>query len=402
MPPAESPIRARYTRHDPRGAFPRRAGGAGIEANRLAMYWRPIIDLGSCPFPAIRMRLIRGLDDGLWFSRLGVPGLRRQVLRHAGLDDYDCPDPTALAEEKQSPRWRSLVAGIRRFDELGDDRRAALVLHLAQLSFSDYAVALAGAVEPTGEPERDAYAYHVARVRSRLPGRMAATVPLFERLAATAATPRLVVQGCFQVIGNTVVSGGDLALARRHEQRARAAMRPAGGWHDHLVLSRLHRAFAMLRGAEGDHEGRRAELREARAHNDRLMAEPLDELVALEDRAHLADIAITGGLTDPAVTPARMRELAHELATLDPYCVQSRLVVGDAYAALHDYGEAARWYAAAGELGTGDGAVGWYRAGQCHALAGRPREAAEAMGRCLDLDTTAVEPREYLLKEELT
>jgi hypothetical protein len=61
-----------------------------------------------------------------------------------------------------------------------------------------------------------------------------------------------------------------------------------------------------------------------------------------------------------------------------------------------DLAAAARWYVAAGELGTGDGAEGWYRAGQCFERLGWPDRAANAMGRCLELDTTAVEPRRYL------
>jgi predicted TPR repeat methyltransferase len=88
--------------------------------------------------------------------------------------------------------------------------------------------------------------------------------------------------------------------------------------------------------------------------------------------------------------------LCAQLNTLDPNCVEARLVVGDGHAAIQDWTQAAHWYQKAGELGTGAGAIGWFRAAQCHDLAGDPAAALNAMGHCLELDTTAVEPRTSL------
>jgi hypothetical protein len=54
------------------------------------------------------------------------------------------------------------------------------------------------------------------------------------------------------------------------------------------------------------------------------------------------------------------------------------------------------WYAAAGELGTGAGAVGWFRVGQCYEFAGDRGRAVNAMGRCLELDGVAKDARTFI------
>ena len=87
---------------------------------------------------------------------------------------------------------------------------------------------------------------------------------------------------------------------------------------------------------------------------------------------------------------------------IDPTCAEALLVVGDGHAATGDYATAAHWYAKAGDLGTVSGATGWYRAAQCHHILGEHTTALNAMGRCLELDTTAREPQEYLSRQETT
>jgi hypothetical protein len=72
------------------------------------------------------------------------------------------------------------------------------------------------------------------------------------------------------------------------------------------------------------------------------------------------------------------------------------LLVGDAFAASGEYAEAAHWYGRAGELGTGSGAVGWFRAAQCYDFIGDRASAVNAMGRCLEFDATAIEAQKYL------
>jgi tetratricopeptide (TPR) repeat protein len=62
-------------------------------------------------------------------------------------------------------------------------------------------------------------------------------------------------------------------------------------------------------------------------------------------------------------------------------------------------GEAARWYEAAGDLETVSGAQGWFRAGQCYDRLGDREQALAAMARCLELDRSAVEPRQYLRRK---
>ena len=145
MSTARVGVRRRYTRTDPRGRFPRLTDAPELEFNRLAVFWRPIIDLVHTPLAPMRLRMIRPVVQWLadpteapqgllWFSRIGVPGLRRQVLRHAGLDAYDCVRPAQLPVPLRTPAWQRLVELVARFDELDDRVRALLVFHLAQLS----------------------------------------------------------------------------------------------------------------------------------------------------------------------------------------------------------------------------------------------------------------------------
>lgn len=54
--------------------------------------------------------------------------------------------------------------------------RALLVFHLAQLSYCHLAIRLAGLVHPAGDPDIDHYAYEVARVHARTPGKTAAAI----------------------------------------------------------------------------------------------------------------------------------------------------------------------------------------------------------------------------------
>jgi hypothetical protein len=55
-------------------------------------------------------------------------------------------------------------------------------------------------------------------------------------------------------------------------------------------------------------------------------------------------------------------------------------------------------YSRADELGKASGAVGWFRAAQCYTAIGDDGAALSAMGRCLELDGTAIEAQEYVRK----
>ena len=116
-------------------------------------------------------------------------------------------------------------------------------------------------------------------------------------------------------------------------------------------------------------------------------------MVVTENRLYLLELEIEIALRHAR---ADLRALCQALVRLDPYCVEARLRAGDGFAAMGDYAEAARWYSLAGELGTGSGALAWFKAGQCYDVIGDRGSAANAMGRCLELDETAVEPRSYL------
>jgi hypothetical protein len=360
-----------------------------------------MIDMTDSPFAAVRLRAIIPVADWLaddeghrsWFSMIGVPGLRRQVVLHAGLAEFDCARPEGLPPERRSARWQGLVDLLGRFGELADGKRALLVFHLAQLSFTECVFAVAGVVEPNGDPDHDRYAYEVARVHSRHPARVAAALRVFGRLTEVTTDPLLALGACFQGMGHAIRDRDDHSQAREFEKQGRAVDGVPDDWHGCLVRSRFHRAVALLRLAQGQADSMRRELECAVALGDQLAAHAqgqADRLVAAENTRYLIELQVRTALSE------EVRTLCARLASLDPHCVEAKLVIGDSLARVGEVASAARWYASAGELGTTSGAIGWYRAGQCYDRLGEYPAAVHAMGRCLELDATAVEPRAYL------
>ncbi|WP_449060981.1 tetratricopeptide repeat protein [Planomonospora algeriensis] len=406
-------LEQRYTRSDPRGLFPRLSGMPPLEHNRLGVFWRPIIDMTDSPVAPLRLRMIQPVSEWLadprpdrwsWFAMIGVAGLRHQVLRHAGLDHYDCRRPTELPEELRTPQWNVLMRAIDRFPELDPAPRALVVFQLAQLSYCQYALELAGPVAPTGDPGHDRYVYEVARVHARYPGHGPKALALFRELAA-AKDPLLALASCAQGIGHSIRGGDRTGLAGTFAglgERVLGSV-PRDDWHAWLVRSRFHRAVALLRLAEGRPDAMRDELETALRWNERLTAgaaADADRMAAVENTRYLLEarilLAARGRHRDEA------RKLCEDLNRLDPHCVEARLAIGDAHVSIGDHREAARWYARAGELGTGSGAVGWFRAAQCHEFIGERGAALNAMGRCVELDATAVEPKAYLERRTQT
>ena len=370
-------IHRQYSRSDARGSFPRVTGAPEIQCNRLAMVWRPIIDMTHTELAPISLRMIRPVSgwiaeapDGQvsWFSRMAVPGLRRQVLRHAGLEAYDGIKPSDLPAALRTPAWQRLVDALDCFASLDVRTRALVVFQLAQLTFSRYALLLTGVVPPAGEPGGDHYAYEVARVHARVPGRAPAAMPVFEALAAS-AEPLLAYHACFQGIAHALRSLGDVAMAQRFAQLAELLPPVAGDWLAHMTRSRFHRALVRLRLAEGRSEAVRAELRAAWHHQELMAAyapeDPSVRMLADENQRDLMELEIESARLGIDTPIERILECAAGIAQIDPNAVEARLNAGDGYALAGDWAAAACWYARAGELGTSSGAVGWYRAAQC-------------------------------------
>ena len=407
--PASTSFRRRYTRADPRGLFPVITGAPGIRHNRMALYWRPLIDLTPSQRAPMRLAMLQPVSEWIanpagqvsWFSRIGVNGLRRQVVRHAGLDEYGCRKPSDLPHHLWTPGWERLVGAIERFGDLDPYARAIVVFHLAQLTFCYYARSLTGVVGPSDEPGHDHYAYQVARVHVRLPGHAAEAMPVLESLTGNHHDPGLAMLAAAQGVGQAVRSLNDVELSRRFEQAAQQPAAAVTGWHGHLALSRFHRAVALLRVAERDTAGMRAELGKAwHQHDEMAAAAPPDavsRMIVTENRRILIESEIKSVFrVEEEDSHRRLHAWADELVRLDPYCVEALLVAGDGYAVTSDWACAARLYVRAGELGTTAGATGWYRAAQCFDHLGDRDSAINAMGRCLELDVAAVEPREYL------
>lgn len=405
--PAINPV---YDRTDPRGYFPCPTGLPDIEHNRLAIFWRPLIDMAPSPYAPMRLQAIGYVNDWLadeestswaWFARHSVVGLRTQVIRHAGLAEYACRDPRELPDRLRTRQWRVLVDALDRFADLPPLRRRLVIFQLVQLSFNGVAAALSADHRPDGSVETDHYLYEVARANVYLSAPTQSPADLFEHLATRSDDPVLRLAAAGQGISYAVRMRRDLELARRFESYGEPSAGADATWLDLLMTSRFHRAAALLRMRERNFAETHTEVMQAWELSERLFSSAPengpDQYVAVENRRIVLESLIKAAsrAPDPELT-AQVRRRCDQLLAIDPHCLQARMVVADGYAAIGSYEEAARWYTRVGELGTGAGAMAWYRAGQCYHILGRLGDAVNAMGRCLELDTTAVQPREYL------
>jgi hypothetical protein len=405
-------IQSRYTRSDPKAQTPRLAGVQDIDLNRLATFWRPMIDLTDSELAPMRLRFTQPVAEWIadpsverwsWFAMMGIPGLRHQVIRHAGLDRYDSREPHDLAPELRTPAWERLLDSIERFEDLEPRIRALVVFQLAQLSYGEFVLKICPLPAPTGDPDHDRFAYEVARVYLRYPGRGPETFRLFAHLAETAEDPLLALLACFQGISHAIRITSDLPLADDFAERGRRVLAERDypdTWHGTLVRSRFHRSLALLGMTARDLDRMRSELEIALALDAELEVDPADEIdasVALENKRILVEAQIRAASRDDVYRErVDIAELCERLMGIDPYCVEARIVVGEGYAALDDYATAGFWYSRAGELGTAAGAVGWFRAAQCYDFIGDRWGATNAMARCLELDNTAVEAQTHL------
>ncbi|GAA0611977.1 tetratricopeptide repeat protein [Kribbella sandramycini] len=368
--------------------------------NRLAVHWGPLLDLGPAPMAPVRLRLLQPVAEWLaddsgpwsWCSRISLPGIRHQVVVHAGLPSYAAGSPSALAVELRSPAWQQLLAALDRFAELDWRRRSLVAFQLAQLSYHRIALRLAAPDAP------EHFRYELARIAASTPGEGARALQTFQELATGASEPLLRVGAAFQGIGHSLRDRRGPGTARWFELRGQETLSavPAVDWVSTLIRSRFHRAVALLRLTEQDRPAAQAEAGQAAEFHEQLVAWSKDsaaELIAAENRRYLLQLELQ--LVSPTDIPA-IEALCAELAEVDPYCVETRTTIGDSWLAAGETARAAAWYERAGQLGTGAGAVAWYRAGQCHEALGDPAAALNAMGRCLELDPSAVEPRAAL------
>ncbi|MEV1117158.1 tetratricopeptide repeat protein [Actinosynnema sp. NPDC049800] len=381
--------------------------------NRLEPFWRPLVDMGASDLAPVRLRLIRPVNEWLdetsdrwsWCSRVSVPGLRHQVIRHAGLAGYEARTPSELPPERRTPAWRTLVRSIERMDALDWRRRSLVVVQLAQLSYHRLALDLADLDRPSdGSAAHQRFRYDLAKVAVVTPGLRDRALAVFRELAEHAEDPVVRLASAFQGIGHTLHGGLDLTVGWRFERTGRSVFPavPAAedDWEAALVRSRFHRAVALLSAAGPDRARAADEADLAESCHAEVVSsggrDAADELIALENERYLVEMRLRLALGVEPADHDEVTALCGRLIALDPYCVQARSTVGDAYLAIGHVEQAARWYEHAGELATGAGAVAWYRAGQCHLALGDGGAARHAMGRCLELDATAVEPRELL------
>ena len=403
----------RYSRLDSRGAFPARPDQSDLAASRLTAFWRPLVDGTDSVFAARRLRAIPVVNALLtvadeetwpWLSMIGVPGLRTQVLRHAGLDYLGCRSPERLPERYWTVEWSRLVEAMSQFSRIATPLRAVVIFQLAQLSFCDRAVQLAASVDSAGsgramgDPMQTRYAYEMARIAARFPHRAPQVLPVFADLATRATNPELRLASCFQGIGHCLRDTQDLDRASAFESIGRAVLsQMPQSWHANLVCSRYCRAVAMLHQQRSDSTEAWTQLAEAERYALALQgtaADPQETYAAAENFRYLLELRIQLAIDDH--DHSTLRGALRALSEHEPNCVEARLLMGDGHLALGEHQAAAHWFELAGELGTGAGAIGWFRAGQCHDALGNHGDAVNAMGRCLELDSSAVEPRQYL------
>ncbi|HEV2376066.1 MAG TPA: hypothetical protein VGS19_28345 [Streptosporangiaceae bacterium] len=407
-------LQRRYQRTDPAGRCPSLLGYPSIELNRLALFWRQLIDLNEAPFTQLRFQALPlvvswladpGAAEEPWFAILSVPGLRNQVLRHAGLDDYICAEPSEVPTGLRTPRWQTLVDHVAGFEDLDVARRSLVVLALNQLTLGPCAVRLAGRIQVSHDPASQTYAYEVARALGRNLPTSAGALNVYRWLATSAVDPMRAIAACAQGLTYHIRGARDMAAARPFMIRGLELLGTVSArqdWQVNLLRSRMHRAIALLHFRDSDAAATQAALRATVEASDSLCADSKcdsDSVVALlarEDRKIVVESQIKAAVVQPEDRAAEIEDRCAELAQIDPYCVDTKLTIGDAYAAIGKLDGAAVWYSRAGELGTGAGATGWFRAGQCYDRLGDKAAACTAMGRCLELDGTAIEPASYL------
>ena len=71
--------------------------------------------------------------------------------------------PRGPSASLQTPQWTTLLRAIDRFAELDYPMRTLVVFQLAQLSYCQFALHLAGDAWPNGDPVHDRYVYEVGR-----------------------------------------------------------------------------------------------------------------------------------------------------------------------------------------------------------------------------------------------
>jgi tetratricopeptide (TPR) repeat protein len=242
-------------------------------------------------------------------------------------------------------------------------------------------------------------------VTARHPGYVGRALPVLEALASSASDPVLGLSACLQGISRAVRRSSQHSLASFFEERGRLLSLP-DDWHSALVRSRFHRSLALFRLRQGRTDDACWELKQASAFDDELRDPPregCDALVITENHRIVVETKVKAiGLGIQADERDDIPTLAEELYRLDPTDVETLVDIGDGHASIAEYERAARWYQRAGQLETVTGATAWYRAGQCYARLGRRDEAVNAMAHCLDLDRSAIEPREYLLAHQQT
>jgi tetratricopeptide (TPR) repeat protein len=236
--------------------------------------------------------------------------------------------------------------------------------------------------------------YQVGRALGRT-GQARAAVVAYQRLAATTADPAMRANAAYQAGGYGLRRASTtIGPAEAAQMRVASTTRPRT-WAEALGLSRLCRLAAInarepARAARHlDDAYRQAEAARRLSGDDLALAENDRQLLDVE-----LDIALLGKVTRAAVDKYALAAGAY-----DPHCIDHLTRLGLAEAAYGDYAAAANRFEAAGALGTLDGAAAWYLAGQCFDRLGRRGQAAHAMGRCLELDPAAVEPRGYLIAQ---
>ncbi|HEY1213787.1 MAG TPA: hypothetical protein VGE93_09180 [Bryobacteraceae bacterium] len=385
------------------------------DLNLVAHYWRPLVDLTSNPDVSHKLKMTMlsnkrlGDEDSLipWMSRLGVAGLRNQVLRDSGLDAYKAPLVVDLQDRLRTPGWDHLIDLMSQKDKLSQGQRAAVAHHLAQLSYCDIAVKWTGRITAADGEGAPLLASTVARAMARLPDKLDDALTIFQAISSANSIPKEVrVLASTQFVALSARRKNNVGMSEPIERNVRAMCGAdpenlQGSFILNIALSRFYRAAALASLLRSGILAAQDDLGTSRLFHSQASKLVPDDVVAREILAEndriLIETDLKLGCREPAAYDSTdLRSLIDTLNRIDPNCIDVRLLCGDGYVAVGDTEAAAVSYARAGELATRDGAVGWFRAAQCLDVLGQTERAAVAMAHCLSLDPFADEAITYL------
>lgn len=334
---------------------------------------------------------------------------RAQLLRQAGLPQYQVEDPREVPPAIRSARWSSMCEALDHWPELTTDQqcRLALVLHaLCFYTLISRRIPDIPETEIAAHPDCAELAYRraTAHYMLGLPGRVSeyghADLSELERITTTAPSDHPVAfNGTLKVFVHKAKVGAPVEelvdWRARLEQILEATLAKSDDFRRALLLSRFYRAVAFIPQRVSDRAEvvRMMDLAERHA----LAMAPADEaeeLLQLENLYPVIESRTKEALWLGDLDLALAR--AERLIDLDPYDSRAWLELGQVRLERNECAPAAEAYAAAATLGPPSSAVGRHMAGLCFRHLGQPLLAAFFFKAAIDVNSQAISPHDEI------